>query len=99
MDATISWLEWFGAARAPSDFDIDINSTTNWKVSSLKEFNSTKVLCPFATIWNTLHKLFSSRTHTSIKVTIYCRIDAFAPSEANISINLKESLRMVAGVT
>jgi len=26
MDATISWLEWFGAARTPSDFDIDINS-------------------------------------------------------------------------
>jgi hypothetical protein len=25
MDATINWLEWFGAARAPSDFDLTIN--------------------------------------------------------------------------
>jgi hypothetical protein len=66
MDATISWLKWFGAAQAPSDFDIDINSTTNWKELSLKEYDLTKVLCPFATIWNTLHKLFSSGTDTSI---------------------------------
>jgi hypothetical protein len=66
MDATISWLEWFGAARAPSDFNIDINSTTNWKELSLKEFDLTKVLCPFTTIWNTLHELFSLGTDTSI---------------------------------
>jgi hypothetical protein len=25
MDATITGLEWFGAARAPSDFDLTIN--------------------------------------------------------------------------
>jgi hypothetical protein len=25
MDETINWLEWFGAARAPSDFDLTIN--------------------------------------------------------------------------
>ncbi len=36
---------------------------------------------------------------SNVNVTINCRIDAFAPSEANVSINLKESLRMVAGVT
>jgi hypothetical protein len=25
MDATLNWLEWFGAAHAPSDFDLTIN--------------------------------------------------------------------------
>ena len=36
MDATLNWLEWFGAARAPSDFDL----TINWAFLSSKEFGA-----------------------------------------------------------
>jgi len=36
MDATINWLEWFGAARAPSDF----NLTINLSFLSSKEFGT-----------------------------------------------------------
>jgi hypothetical protein len=36
MDATINWLEWFGAARAPSDFDL----TVNLSFLSSKEFSA-----------------------------------------------------------
>jgi hypothetical protein len=35
MDATLNWLEWFGASRAPSDFDLTINWDLELSVTAI----------------------------------------------------------------
>jgi hypothetical protein len=55
-----------GANRAPSEFEIRMNLTTNWKVLLLKEVDQMKVLCLCTTIWNALHESFLLGTDTLI---------------------------------
>jgi hypothetical protein len=66
VEAALAEAAIIGANRAPSEFEIRMNLTTNWKELSLKEVDSMKVLCPCATIWNALHKSFLLGTDTSI---------------------------------
>jgi hypothetical protein len=56
VDAALTEAVIVRANCAPSEFEIRMNVTTNWKELSLKEVDSMKVLCPCATIRNTLHK-------------------------------------------
>jgi hypothetical protein len=72
VEAALTEAVIFGANCAPSEFEIRMNLTTNWKELSLKEVDSMKVLCPCATIWNTLHESFLLETDPSIKGKMDC---------------------------
>ncbi len=66
VDAALTEAVIIGANHAPSEFEIRLNLTTNWKELLLKEVELMKVLCPCATIWNALHKSFLLGMDTSI---------------------------------
>jgi hypothetical protein len=51
MDATTNWLEWFGAARAPSDFDFTINLS----FLSSKEFGAEALIANLISTMGSWH--------------------------------------------
>jgi hypothetical protein len=57
MDATLNWLEWFGAACTPSEFDLTINWDLDLSSTIKGKFVCLKGLLP---TYSTLNSFFSS---------------------------------------